>query len=71
MDSEIIIIIDTEEGFSQRFKRKLDEEDISEKYQIKVIPPNTSLSSSGLIENNITQLEQFIKTDIKVAVISQ
>lgn len=66
MSKETILIVDTEVGFAQRFKKKLEEEGIEEKYEVINLSPNTSLPSKELIKECLDQLKDYILSIEKI-----
>jgi len=66
MSKETMIIVDTEVGFAQRFKKKLEEEGIEEKYEVINLSPNTSLPSKELIKEFLGQLKDHIQSIEKI-----
>lgn len=61
-----IIIIDTEVGFAKRFKKKLEEEGIAEKFEVINLVPNTSLKSKELIKECLGQLKNHVQSIEKI-----
>ena len=61
-----IIIVDTELGFRDRFKKKLEEEGVEEKFKVINLIPIASLKEEDLIENCLEQLENSIKLNENV-----
>ena len=63
MDKGIIIIVDTEVGFSHRFEKKLEVEGIGEKFEVINLIPNTTIKEpKELIEDFLGQLKKYLKT---------
>ena len=48
MTKKTLLFIDTDTGFFNRFQRKLEEEDITEKYQVHLLEPDTTLNPSEM-----------------------
>ena len=46
-----LALFDTDEGFEARFRKKLDEEDIADKYTITRIVPDTTLEAHELVRD--------------------
>lgn len=48
MTKNTLLFIDTDTGFFNRFQRKLEEEDITERYQVHLLEPDTTLNPSEM-----------------------
>lgn len=64
MVKDLLIIIDTESGFVQRFRNRLEPENIDKQFNVVQIIPDTSLSSDQLIEKCISELRSY--NDLKI-----
>lgn len=60
MIKDTIIIIDTDSGFVERFKLRLEEQLLIDKYQIHTISPNTTLDTEQLIQYCLTEVQKII-----------
>jgi len=67
MGKRLLVIIDTETGFVDRFQENLEVNDIND-YQIVKIIPNTRLDPSERIRKCKEELQQFLNTDEVAAV---
>lgn len=63
-----LVIIDTEQGFIHRFAQKLDDEDLTERYAVHQIVPNTTVDRQQMIEGCVTEVVKIIEHE-SVAVI--
>lgn len=61
--STLIVIFDTEAGFEARFRRKLEEEGISDKYTIRRVVPDTTLDSQELVKKCVHEATQLVSSD--------
>ncbi|MFH1076962.1 MAG: hypothetical protein V1753_09065 [Pseudomonadota bacterium] len=61
MSSKTIIIVDTDVGFEERFRKKLAEEDILDKYSTVRVCPDTTKNYDDLIKDCIEKINDIIK----------
>lgn len=54
-----LLLIDTDTGFSERFQRKLEVEDIADKYQVRMLKPDTTCSSSDMAKKVVSDTLYF------------
>lgn len=62
--SNILIILDTDDGFEARFKRKLEEEDIADKFSVVRIAPDTTLASEELVIKCVDSARNIVSSSI-------
>jgi len=64
-----ILIIDTERGFEERFKRRLDEEDLLDRYQLATIMPDTTLDIVRMTDLCVHKIIEYLESNIDVVVL--
>ena len=61
MSRPVIILVDPDEGFEKRFRKRLEEENIGDRYDLRRVVPDTTLETRYMItacSNEISQLTQ-------------
>jgi len=61
MSRPIIVLVDPDEGFEKRFRKRLEEENISDRYELRRVVPDTTLETRHMItacSDEISQLTQ-------------
>lgn len=62
--STMMILVDTDDGFDARFRKKLEEEIIDDKYNIRRIVPDTTLTSQELVKKCVREVNQLVQDNV-------
>jgi thiamine kinase-like enzyme len=61
--SNVLVLVDTDDGFEARFRKKLEEEGIDDKYNIKRIVPDTTLEPHELLKKCVHEANELVLTN--------